>query len=1103
MVDNGTVNSPASPLDESQQQPDPAEPDTDSPAVERTERDRRTASFSILHRLPPRLQTAWADPAARLGFFVLAAGTLIVFWKMHGFKLPTEIAQERAAAAGRQGPKSTLFRSITDWLRPWAWGRGDLLKVSTATGGDMGAHVWSSNFVQRSLFPKGRLTGWSDDWFFGMPVLGFYFPLPTLVIASLGKIIPTQIAFKLITVTGILTLPAASWGSGRLARLPRPIPTLMGLAAFVFLFARNYDLFIYGGNILSTMAGEFSFSISLSLAILFLGSYVRVLRTGEGRGRTALLLAATGLCHLLPTMWAGVTAVLLTLAFLDTTKLRPKNLRLLLTVLGGGALAAAVVFLTVDKNIGLIVFGLVIGVLALFDEITRRFDLPQMRDAILTLATGGATAGFWLVPFKFNLPYTNDMGWEKSTRYVKFLFPFWQGKGGKPYGDSQLIAVAMIFGVIGAAYALGTLAVAMRRRAEDGGLWSPIGMPIAVILSCIFGLILGAARSSTGAGVAGVLGGLLVAFLLLVAMAERDRTQQLVLLIATVFPAGVALLQWGARPGLIVLSVLPLVAVVLVFAALNQLDYERWAVAWVAMLAACAAIFVLSPQFRLWNARVLPFWFFGNLIFSAYGAVRAVHLLKAGIGRYAEWKRPLRNSTTWGVGLAALYTFVGVGLPLNLVPNSLPIPRVNKGAIGVQLAKKSTDSSQTTGWSGYNYKGYEGQGAWKEYKALMDEANRVGKTNGCGRALWEYEDSKLGSFGTTLSLMLFPYWTKGCIGSIEGVYFESSASAPYHWMTAGLATAPTTNDEAGNKKYSGPSNPQRDLPYQPFDLVKAVKKMQASGVRYYVALTDIAKNAAAQIADLKKVGESGVFAFYEVQNSSIVSPLTEQPVIVKGIDQDQFGGWLDVEMDWYNNPDRYPATIAWSGPSSWNTMKATVKKPENTRTFGAGVVVDQPQKVSLDPVVVSNVSKDNVNIRFSVDKVGVPVLVKSSYFPNWKADGAKGPYRVMPNFMVVIPTSKNVHLHYGYSKWDYLGYLLTITGLIMAFVLHRRTRRREFLVPDPERSVLQDRSVSQDPGSAATGAAPESDTGNTSYAYGLPLDDAEPVIGSENNATPK
>ena len=41
---------------------------------------------------------------------------------------------------------------------------------------------------------------------------------------------------------------------------------------------------------------------------------------------------------------------------------------------------------------------------------------------------------------------------------------------------------------------------------------------------------------------------------------------------------------------------------------------------------------------------------------------------------------------------------------------------------------------------------------------------RLGATNGCGQAMWQYDPS-LNRFGTTQALMLLPYWSSGCIGS--------------------------------------------------------------------------------------------------------------------------------------------------------------------------------------------------------------------------------------------------------------------------------------------------------------------------------------------------
>jgi hypothetical protein len=73
------------------------------------------------------------------------------------------------------------------------------------------------------------------------------------------------------------------------------------------------------------------------------------------------------------------------------------------------------------------------------------------------------------------------------------------------------------------------------------------------------------------------------------------------------------------------------------------------------------------------------------------------------------------------------------------------------------------------------------------------------------------------------------------------------------------------------------------------------------------------------------------------------------------------------------------------------------------------------------------------------------VLVKTSYFPNWQATGANGPWRVTPNSMVVVPTSTHVVLHYGYAPVDDAGRLATLGGLGVA-VWWWWTERRRFRV---------------------------------------------------------
>jgi uncharacterized membrane protein len=105
-------------------------------------------------------------------------------------------------------------------------------------------------------------------------------------------------------------------------------------------------------------------------------------------------------------------------------------------------------------------------------------------------------------------------------------------------------------------------------------------------------------------------------------------------------------------------------------------------------------------------------------------------------------------------------------------------------------------------------------------------------------------------------------------------------------------------------------------------------------------------------------------------------------------------------------------------------------------------VVDSVTDSSFEPAVVSNVEVADESVAFSVSEIGKPILVRISYFPNWTADGALGPYRVAPNMMVVVPTDTDVRLSFGPSTVDRFAYVLTLVGLVTTVVIWRRERTK-------------------------------------------------------------
>src|SRR6476620_6813580 len=258
-----------------------------------------------------------------------------------------------------------------------------LLKDTTPAGGDMGAHVWGPAYLRDHILPHFWLSGWANDWYAGFPMYLFYMVPPALAVVALDILLPYGVALKLVSILGILTLPVCCWAFGKLSGLKFPVPQLFSIAAVFFLFDETFQ--IYGGNIASTMAGEFSFSIALSLAMLFLGVFAYGMRTGKHRALAAGLFALAALCHVIVMFFAAIGAVVLFLLWADKKRLR------------------------YAASVGLV---------------------------------GGLLCAFWYIPFWRNSPYMTDMFYERLTDNWAMLFP-------QSTTWSRVIVILALIGLVG------------------------------------------------------------------------------------------------------------------------------------------------------------------------------------------------------------------------------------------------------------------------------------------------------------------------------------------------------------------------------------------------------------------------------------------------------------------------------------------------------------------------------------------------------------------------------------------------------------------------------------------------------------------------------
>ena len=95
--------------------------------------------------------------------------------------------------------------------------------------------------------------------------------------------------------------------------------------------------------------------------------------------------------------------------------------------------------------------------------------------------------------------------------------------------------------------------------------------------------------------------------------------------------------------------------------------------------------------------------------------------------------------------------------------------------------------------------------------------------------------------------------------------------------------------------------------------------------------------------------------------------------------------------------------------------------------------------------VAATTSRTSDVISFTTDRVGEPHVVKVSWFPNWHAEGAQGPWMLSPGLMVVVPTQPDVRLVYRDTPVDLAGKALTVAGvaaLLVPTALRLRARRR-------------------------------------------------------------
>jgi hypothetical protein len=347
------------------------------------------------------------------------------------------------------------------------------------------------------------------------------------------------------------------------------------------------------------------------------------------------------------------------------------------------------------------------------------------------------------------------------------------------------------------------------------------------------------------------------------------------------------------------------------------------------------------------------------------------------------------------------------GVTLGLAARVLAAPEL--AALGLVLAALvyGDDRSRVDRyWIEWNYTGLQAKELWP---AFRDLAREVRGTVADPRVAVEYapEHEKAGSIRMYETLPLF------CGRStLEGVYNQASLQthAVYYLASELDAVSP---------------NPFKSRAYSTFDTDNALRHLRLFNVSDIVAVSPKLVSSLEARTDVATVGRVPPYTVFRLADHGpgYVEPMAFAPV------RSSPRGWRDKAYRWFTRKPLGPAHLVFTDDARFTVAEKDEWLP--------------PPEVPLPPGVTVSERVDRETIDITTSRVGHPLLVKVSYHPRWKAEGADGPYLVSPALMMVVPRQPNVRLVYARNASDDVGAGLTVAVLLFgaASLVRGRVRR--------------------------------------------------------------
>ena len=299
-------------------------------------------------------------------------------------------------------------------------------------------------------------------------------------------------------------------------------------------------------------------------------------------------------------------------------------------------------------------------------------------------------------------------------------------------------------------------------------------------------------------------------------------------------------------------------------------------------------------------------------------------------------------------------------------------------------------------WVSWNFNGYENKDQWTDIEKLYSNLNELPP----GRIMWE-PNSDLNKYGTPMVLMTIPLYTHHT--SMEGLYFDSSITTPFHFIAvSGLAERP--------------SNPVGGLRYINNQFEKGQEYLEELGVDYFISYTDSITNKSLESDKLTLLFSSDPFTVFGIKSDKV--ELVDQKLV-------RFEKTTFIE--------RTVSSILRNTEFTnfFDASYVNFDNLESQRIIEIGNSGYQQLETSSEEVKITNLKMTSETITFKTNKPNKLHIIKISYFPNWQIQNGSGPYRISPSFMAVVPFSENVELRFETTRVEKYSFYTSLFSLIL------------------------------------------------------------------------